>query len=180
MEYCEILFDLENIFDILIRAASWLNISSLRINTRRWIVLWLSTEMILRSIVSVDSHFYTYNKFFTINLGVDQPVLLRIVNEIIPVPDQQLMISIPNSKNTDQTILFFLSWRGSIKYWRRHKRIDREIGIIPYVSPVFTNGETHFLIPAKYFALISRRGFLSAPERIIFHITPLKHMLWSS
>ena len=33
MEYCEILFDLENIFDILIRAASWQNISSLRINT---------------------------------------------------------------------------------------------------------------------------------------------------
>ena len=46
-----------------------------------------------------------------------------------------------------------------------------------FLSPVFTNGETHFLIPAKYFALISRRGFLSAPERIIFHITPLKHML---
>ena len=33
MEYCEILFDLENIFDILIRAASCQNISSLRINT---------------------------------------------------------------------------------------------------------------------------------------------------
>ena len=33
MKYYEILFDLENIFDILIQAASWQNISSLRINT---------------------------------------------------------------------------------------------------------------------------------------------------
>ena len=58
-------------------------------------------------------------------LGLDQPVHMRIVNEIFPVPDQQLMISIPNSKNTDQTVHFqrlikhsrtFLSWRGSIKY----------------------------------------------------------------
>ena len=52
----------------------------------------------------VDSHFYTYNKLFTINLGLDQPVHLRMVNEIFPVPDQQLMIFIPNSKNTDQTV----------------------------------------------------------------------------
>ena len=37
-------------------------------------------------------------------LGLDQPVHMRIVNEIFPVPDQQLMISIPNSKNTDQTV----------------------------------------------------------------------------
>ena len=80
--------------------------------------------MILRSIVSVDSHFYTYNKLFTINLGLDQPVHMRIVNEFFHVPDQQLMISIPNSKNTDQTVHLqrlikhsrtFLSWRGSIK-----------------------------------------------------------------
>ena len=61
-------------------------------------------------------------------LGLDQPVHMRIVNEIFPVPDQQLMISIPNtanSKNTDQTVHLqrlikhsrtFLSWRGSIKY----------------------------------------------------------------
>ena len=28
MKYCEILFDLENIFDILIRAASWQSISN--------------------------------------------------------------------------------------------------------------------------------------------------------
>ena len=58
-------------------------------------------------------------------LGLDQPVHMRIVNEIIPVPDQQLMISIPNSKNTDQTVHLqrlikhsrtFLSKRGSIKY----------------------------------------------------------------
>ena len=33
--------------------------------------------------------------------------------------------------------------------------------------PVFTNGERRFLIPATYFALINRRGFLSAPEGII-------------
>ena len=37
-------------------------------------------------------------------LGLDRPVHMRIVNKIIPVPDQQLMISIPNSKNTDQTV----------------------------------------------------------------------------
>ena len=36
--------------------------------------------------------------------GLDQPVHMRIVNEIFPVPAQQLMISIPNSKNTDQTM----------------------------------------------------------------------------
>ena len=54
--------------------------------------------MILRSIVSVDSHIYTYNKLFTM------PVYMRIVNDIFLVPDQQLMISIPNSKNTDQTV----------------------------------------------------------------------------
>ena len=45
--------------------------------------------MILRSIVSVDSHFYTYNKLFTINLGLDQPVHMHMVNEIFPVPDKQ-------------------------------------------------------------------------------------------
>ena len=44
---------------------------------------------------------------------------------------------------------------------------NREIGIIPCVSPVFTNGETRFLVPAKYFALINRCGFLSAQEGII-------------
>ena len=38
------------------------------------------------------------------NLGLDQPMHMHIVNEIFPVPDQQLMISIPNSKNTDQTV----------------------------------------------------------------------------
>ena len=54
--------------------------------------------------LSVDSHFYSYNKSFTINLGLDQPVHIRIVNEIFPVPDQQLLISIPNSKNTDQVV----------------------------------------------------------------------------
>ena len=48
---------------------------------------------------------------------------MHIVNKIFPVPDQQLMISIPSSKNTDQTVHWqrlikhshtFFSWPGSI------------------------------------------------------------------
>ena len=38
------------------------------------------------------------------SLGLDQPVHKRIVNKIFPVPDQQLMRSIPNSEHTDQTV----------------------------------------------------------------------------
>ena len=63
-----------------------------------------STLAIDRNDTPVDCIFYTYNKLFTLNLGLDQPVHMHMVNEIFPVPDKQLMIFIPNSKNTDQTV----------------------------------------------------------------------------
>ena len=101
MKYCEILFDLENIFDILIRAASWQNISSLRINTNNdeWYFgcrpKWYSGRLYRSTATFTRQQIIHY-------LGLDQPVHMRIVNEIFPVPDQQLMISMFIKKYTKQ------------------------------------------------------------------------------
>ena len=63
----------------------------------------------------------------------------------------------------DMTLDVYRGRKTTIQY--NNKRIGKLV--LSRVSPVFTNGETRFLVPAKYFALINRCGFLSAQEGII-------------
>ena len=60
----------------------------------------------------------------------------------------------------DMTLDVYRGRKTTIQY--NNKRIEKLV-----LSPVFTNGKTRFLVPAKYFALINRCGFLSAQEGII-------------
>ena len=64
----------------------------------------------------------------------------------------------------DMTLDVYRGRKTTIQF--NNKRIEKLV-LSPVYSPVFTNGETRFLVPAKYFALINRCGFLSAQEGII-------------
>ena len=89
MEYCEILFDLENSFDILIRAASRQNISSLRIIIPVTMNSTLAVDRADTPVDCIGQHSLLYVQQIIHSLSLDQPVHKRIVNKNSPVPDQQ-------------------------------------------------------------------------------------------